>query len=108
MLLKIFLGKVLVIPEKVVPLHPQNKNCKDSLGYGVMVTLQILVLPFLVRVRVPQPREKENPANWRDFSFLFFVLSVDSLDFLSDEIHIVFQLLNFTVHFVDETIALLR
>ena len=25
-----------------------------SLGYGVMVTLQILVLPFLVRVRVPQ------------------------------------------------------
>ena len=28
------------------------------LGYGVMVTLQILVLPFLVRIRVPQhPRE---------------------------------------------------
>ena len=26
----------------------------NSLGYGVMVTLQILVLPFLVRVRVPQ------------------------------------------------------
>ena len=25
-----------------------------ELGYGVMVTLQILVLPFLVRVRVPQ------------------------------------------------------
>ena len=25
-----------------------------KLGYGVMVTLQILVLPFLVRVRVPQ------------------------------------------------------
>ena len=25
MLLKIFLGKVLVIPEKVVPLHPQFK-----------------------------------------------------------------------------------
>ena len=24
------------------------------LGYGVMVTLQILVLPFLVRVRVSQ------------------------------------------------------
>ena len=32
---------------------------KDAfrLGYGVMVTLQILVLPFLVRVRVPQQRE---------------------------------------------------
>ena len=28
--------------------------CTLSLGYGVMVTLQILVLPFLVRVRVPQ------------------------------------------------------
>ena len=28
--------------------------CKRELGYGVMVTLQILVLPFLVRVRVPQ------------------------------------------------------
>ena len=25
-----------------------------TLGYGVMVTLQILVLSFLVRVRVPQ------------------------------------------------------
>jgi hypothetical protein len=25
-----------------------------NLGYGVMVTLQILVLPFLVRVRVSQ------------------------------------------------------
>lgn len=28
------------------------------LGYGVMVTLQILVLPFLVRVRVAQQRQK--------------------------------------------------
>ena len=28
---------------------------KDKvLGYGVMVTLQILVLPFLVRIRVSQ------------------------------------------------------
>ena len=27
---------------------------KQTLGYGVMVTLQILVLPFLVRVRVSQ------------------------------------------------------
>ena len=40
-----------------VRLH-LGKDCTDfvslSLGYGVMVTLQILVLPFLVRVRVPQ------------------------------------------------------
>ena len=42
--------KVLVVSEKVVPLHPQIR----SLGYCVMVTLQILVLSFLVRVRVPQ------------------------------------------------------
>ena len=52
-------------------------------------------------------KESKNPAKRRDF-YLFLVLSVDSLDFLSDKIHIVFQLLNFTVHFVDETIALLR
>ena len=49
--------KVLVVYKKVVPLHPQNRtrmfDCK-TLGYGVMVTLQILVLSFLVRVRVPQ------------------------------------------------------
>ncbi len=40
----------------------QNKSVlkqKNILGYGVMVTLQILVLPFLVRVRVPQPNQKE-------------------------------------------------
>ena len=30
---------------------------EQILGYGVMVTLQILVLPFLVRVRVAQPGE---------------------------------------------------
>ena len=28
------------------------------LGYGVMVTLQILVLPFLVRVRVAQLKKE--------------------------------------------------
>ena len=52
-----FPRKILVVREKVVPLHPQLRNefsCKKALGYGVMVTLQILVLPFLVRVRVPQ------------------------------------------------------
>ena len=29
----------------------------ETLGYGVMVTLQILVLSFLVRVRVSQQKE---------------------------------------------------
>ena len=53
--------KILVVQEKVVPLHPQNRNneflSNKILGYGVMVTLQILVLPFLVRVRVPQQKK---------------------------------------------------
>ena len=34
------------------------KNGEKKLGYGVMVTLQILVLPFLVRVRIPQQKVK--------------------------------------------------
>ena len=38
-----------------------------ELGYGVMVTLQILVLPFLVRVRVPQ----QNPLSLRLDGFFF-------------------------------------
>ena len=60
--LRIFIKKLaknLPVLKKVVPLHPQNGNvseCSMELGYGVMVTLQILVLPFLVRVRVPQQR----------------------------------------------------
>ena len=50
--------KILVIQKKVVPLHSQLRNQPVEvamiLGYGVMVTLQILVLSFLVRVRVSQ------------------------------------------------------
>ena len=51
---------MLVVQKKAVPLHPQIEICTDKvnlLGYGVMVTLQILVLSFLVRVRVPQQKE---------------------------------------------------
>ena len=36
---------------------------RQSLGYGVMVTLQILVLSFLVRVRVPQLITKSGEIN---------------------------------------------
>ena len=47
-----------MIQKNVVPLHPQLRNnmleVAMILGYGVMVTLQILVLSFLVRVRVSQ------------------------------------------------------
>ena len=49
----------LQIPKKAVPLHPHSRKCTACLGYGVMVTLQILVLPFLVRVRVPQQHNRQ-------------------------------------------------
>lgn len=39
-----------------VSLQPQNRN-NLLLGYGVMVTLQILVLSFLVRVQIAQQKE---------------------------------------------------
>ena len=48
------------VVRKALLLHPCfGAKCSDlpTLGYGVMVTLQILVLPFLVRVRVPQLSE---------------------------------------------------
>ena len=61
--LKIFVKKsqkLLSVQKKLLPLQPQNGNgsvfCNSFLGYGVMVTLQILVLSFLVRVRVPQQK----------------------------------------------------
>ena len=105
-----FLQKVLVIREKVVPLHPQfrtRRSVVSTLGYGVMVTLQILVLSFLVRVRVPQLK-KEKASKWKPFLFLLFlILSVDSLDLLTYEVHVVFQLLNLAVHLVNEAVALL-
>ena len=49
--------KIWQILQKLVLLHPYLRRASlkyTRLGYGVMVTLQILVLPFLVRVRVPQ------------------------------------------------------
>ena len=47
---------------------------EQILGYGVMVTLQILVLPFLVRVRVAQQKERDASAPL----FLFHHLAVDA------------------------------
>ena len=43
------------------------------LGYGVMVTLQILVLSFLVRVRVSQQQFEHHPT--RVMLFLFIYIS---------------------------------
>ena len=37
---------------------PYLCTLNHKLGYGVMVTLQILVLPFLVLVRVPQHEKR--------------------------------------------------
>ena len=72
-----FLQKILVVQEKVVPLHPQNRtrefSSKNILGYGVMVTLQILVLPFLVRVRVPQLKKRSLSSMLSDFCLYAFV-----------------------------------
>ena len=52
---------MLSVQKKCVPLHSQNRNknivLRNVLGYGVMVTLQILVLSFLVRIRVSQQSE---------------------------------------------------
>ena len=45
--------------KKVVPLQRQTKNdsVHVTLGYGVMVTQQILVLFFLVRIQVAQHKK---------------------------------------------------
>ena len=51
---------MLSVKKKCVPLQSQsgNKTIADiKLGYGLMVTLQILVLSFLVRVRVSQQKD---------------------------------------------------
>ena len=44
------IAEMFAIPKLFVSLHRKRK----SLGYGVMVTLQILVLSFLVRIQVAQ------------------------------------------------------
>ena len=51
------MGENLDISKKLSTFAPQFRKLMSKrtiLGYGVMVTLQILVLSFLVRVRVSQ------------------------------------------------------
>ena len=48
------------------------------LGYGVMVTLQILVLPFLVRVRVSQRNRQAMLGDF--FIHYFFYIYVQGND----------------------------
>ena len=71
---------MLSVKKKCVPLQSQsgNKTIADiKLGYGVMVTLQILVLSFLVRIQVAQPKKMrscQTMMSGRIFlCFLFFV-----------------------------------
>ena len=77
--LRFFIKKTrffLLFPKKVLPLHPQFRNCNLPLGYGVMVTLQILVLPFLVRIRVPQL--KESPIAFKSGGWIFSLAKLSS------------------------------
>ena len=70
------MGKNLDITEfrRTFALAIRQNTVARILGYGVMVTLQILVLPFLVRVRVSQQRRAQS------FQVaLFFVSSLTSL-----------------------------
>ena len=78
-ILPFFRKKIFVfclrLKKKSVSLQPQKGN-KVPLGYGVMVTLQILVLSFLVRIQVAQPKKMrscQTMMSGRIFlCFLFF------------------------------------
>ena len=51
------------------------------LGYGVMVTLQILVLSFLVRVRVSQQQFEHHPTRVMFFLFIYIPDKVVEMTF---------------------------
>ena len=51
------------------------------LGYGVMVTLQILVLSFLVRVRVSQQQFEHHPTRVMLFLFIYILDKVVEMTF---------------------------
>lgn len=64
----IFPQKFLGNPKKAITLHPHSEKethfprTHRGLCYGVMVTLQVLVLSFQVRILVAQP-EMESPTS---------------------------------------------
>lgn len=67
---------MLSVKKKCVPLQSQsgNKTVADiKLGYGVMVTLQILVLSFLVRVRVSQQEDASLYKGLHLFCFIVLI-----------------------------------
>ena len=65
--------KYLQVPKNSVPLQPQNQS-DISLGYGVMVTLQILVLSFLVRIQVAQRKQGKLSERIASLFFLGYLL----------------------------------
>ena len=72
-----------------------------------MVTLQILVLPFLVRVRVPQLTTTKKGFHSEAFfisylALLSGVLSINGFDLVAHKLHFVLQFLYFAVHLVNE------
>ena len=69
--MKFFLHFSLQFKNIIIILHRQ----KQILGYGVMVTLQILVLSFLVRIQVAQLKRLSLRVA---FSLLVFVARVRS------------------------------
>ena len=69
----VFLGSSPSSPTSFMPrLHGGDKAL---LGYGVMVTQQILVLFFLVRIRVAQ-QKRCSDFSGHLFCFLFFILCI--------------------------------
>ncbi len=69
--------KALYVPKMLYLCTVKQKNDSRSLilGYGVMVTQQILVLFFLVRIRVAQ-QKRCSDFSGHLFCFLFFILCI--------------------------------
>ena len=60
----------------------------QKLGYGVMVTLQILVLPFLVRVRVPQQCKRGEVIPFGVSLFLFYRIILKNPNLFCGSFHL--------------------
>ena len=62
--------------EKIRTFATAKPKRAASLGYGVMVTLQILVLSFLVRIQVAQ--QKKRKSSCRGLPFLLLAIALSS------------------------------
>ena len=82
------------------------------LGYGVMVTLQILVLSFLVRVQIAQQRERSfhiklRSLCWYSFLFIIFVYKKSESKGLmpSDSLYIELKIIFLYSSLIDSSIT---